>query len=126
MCEPKPEQSSIAMANSLINSAPIVVGVENRDEQRKLALYVYRVSRALIGNTLADELNYPKQFSRGTFLWLRSQAKYYRIMSRVFPTYAGKSNFNNFTTLLSGSRFDDKGLTFQMPDHVYAEESTPW
>ncbi len=126
MCEPKPEQSSIAMANSLINSAPIVVGVENRDEQRKLALYVYRVSRALIGNTLADELNYPKQFSRGTFLWLRSQAKYYRIMSRVFPIYAGKSNFNNFTTLLSGSRFDDKGLTFQMPDHVYAEESSPW
>ena len=126
LCEPEPEITSIAMAHSLINSAPLVVGVEDRDEQLKLTHYVFKVSQALIGNPLAKQLNFPKQSTFGALLWLRTQAKYSRIMSRYFPKRAGKNHFNNFTTLLSGSRFDEEGITYKMPDHVYAERSGRW
>ena len=47
------------MANALVNSAPLVIDVTDPSERRKMAGYVFKVSRALIGNTLANQLNYP-------------------------------------------------------------------
>ena len=124
LCEPTPGSSSRVMAHSLVNSAPLVVGVDDRDEQVHLTQYVYKMSRALIGNSLADQLNYPKQSSFGALPWFRTQARYDHFMSRYFPKRAGKNHFNNFMTLLSGSRFDEDGISYQVPDHVYAEESS--
>lgn len=126
MCEPAPNATSAVLANSLVNSAPLVVGINDPEESRKLAQYVYKVSRSLIGNSLADQLNYPKQSTFGVLNWFRIQARYDRITSRYFPKVAGKSNYANFTTLLSGSRYDDEGITYDMPDHAYAEESSKW
>lgn len=126
MCEPEPGPSCIVLANSLVNSAPLVVGIDDPNERRKLAQYVYKVSRSLIGNSLADQLNYPRQSSFGVLPWFRMQARYDRLMSKHFPKIARKSNYANFTTLLSGSRYDDNGIPYSMPDHVYAEESSDW
>jgi hypothetical protein len=126
MCEPAPAATSAVLANSLINSAPLVVGINDPEERRKLAQYVYKVSRSLIGDPLADQLNYPEQSTFGVLFWFRIQAKYDRIMLRFFPKIAGKSNYANFTTLLSGSRYDDEGITYDLPDHVYAEESSSY
>ena len=125
-CEPVPGTSSIVLANSLVNSAPLVVGINDPAERRTLSKYVYKVSRCLIGDALADQLNYPEQSSFGVLAWFRVQSRYDRLMSRHFPKYVRKNNFTNFTTLLSGSRFDDEGITYNMPDHVYAEESGNW
>ena len=126
LCEPEPGASSIVLANSLVNSAPLVIGITDSAQGRKLSQYVYKVSRALIGNTLADQLSYPKQSALGTLPWFRLQGRYDRFMSRFAPKIARKSNFSNFTTLLSGSRYDDEGITYDLPDHVYAEESSKW
>jgi len=126
LCEPEPGASSIVLANSLVNSAPLVIGITDSAQGRKLSQYVYKVSRALIGNTLADQLSYPKQSAFGTLPWFRLQGRYDRFMSRFAPKIARKSNFSNFTTLLSGSRYDDEGITYDLPDHVYAEESSKW
>ena len=126
MCEPDPDAASIVLANSLVNSAPLVVGIDDPQARQKLSKYVYKVSRALIGDTLADQLNYPKQSTFGVLPWFRAQATYDRFASRFLPKIAGKSNFSNFTTLLSGSRYDDEGITYDLPDHVYAEESSQW
>jgi len=62
----------------------------------------------------------------GTLPGFRLQGRYDRFMSRFAPKIARKSNFSNFTTLLSGSRYDDEGITYDLPDHVYAEESSKW
>ena len=126
LCEPEPDPSSVVLANALVNSAPLVVGIDNPDERRNLAKYVYKVSRALIGDELADQLNYPKQSAFGVLRWFRTQAAYDRVMSKWFPKRVRKNNFTNFTTLLSGSRFDDGGISYRMPDHVYSEESGSW
>ncbi len=126
MCEPEPGASSVVLANSLVNSAPLVVGIDDASERQNLAKYVYKVSRCLIGHAMADQLNYPPQSSFGVLRWFRVQSRYDRIMSRHFPKYVRKSNYTNFTTLLTGSRFDDDGISYRMPDHVYAEESGSW
>ena len=126
LCEPEPDSSSIVLANALVNSAPLVVGIDNPDERRNLAKYVYKVSRALIGDELADQLNYPKRSAFGVLPWFRAQAAYDRVMSKWSPKRVRKNNFTTFTTLLSGSRFDDGGISYRMPDHVYSEESGSW
>jgi len=46
MCEPPPEVESVVMANSLIHSAPLVIGVEKPAARRNLAKYVFSISRA--------------------------------------------------------------------------------
>ena len=126
MCEPVPGASSIVLANSLVNSAPLVVGIDDPAEGQKLSRYVYKVSRALIGDSLADQLNYPKQSTFGVLPWFRLQAKYDRFTLRFLPKIGRKSNISNFTTLLSGSWFHEEGITYDLPDHVYAEESSQW
>lgn len=126
MCEPDPQFESIAMANSLINSAPLVIGIEDPDERRNLAKYVFRVSRALIGTTLADQLKYPDGPTFGVLAWFRMQARYNQIMGKLFPKRVRESSFDRFTSLLEASMFDEAGISYGLPDHVYAERSTKW
>ena len=55
MCEPEPDEDSIAMANLLINAIPMIVGIEEGSkEEKNLISLAYRLSRVLIGNKLAD------------------------------------------------------------------------
>lgn len=126
MCEPEPDEASIVLANALVNSAPLVVGIDDPVERRNLAKYVYKVSRAMIGHDLADKLHYPKQSTFGVLGWFRFQSTYDRLLRRYVPKYKRRNNFTSFTTLLSGSRYDDEGITYRMPDHVYAERSSRW
>ncbi|MYB23607.1 MAG: DUF2236 domain-containing protein [Acidimicrobiia bacterium] len=126
MCEPAPGDASVVLANALVNSAPLVVGIDDPAERRSLARYVYRVSRAMIGHELADKLRYPDQSSFGVLGWFRFQSRWERLLKRCLPKYERRNNFTIFTTLLSGSRYDDEGITYRMPDHVYAERSQNW
>ena len=126
MCEPASEPESIAMANSLINSAPLVIGITDTSARYALAKYVYRVSRALIGNTLADELKYPANQTFGVLQWFRLQSRYSQMMNRLFPKRNRDNNFSQFTSLLEASAFDAAGISYRLPDDLYAEESQEW
>ncbi len=125
-CEPEPGYESIAMANSLIQSAPLVIGIEDSDARRNLVKYVYSVSRALIGTELADQLQYPKTTTFGVLAWFRMQERYHGILDRAFRGRAQSSNFSRFTSLLEASLFDEFGVNYRLPDHLYAEESGRW
>ena len=125
-CEPDPDEDSISMANSLVNSAPLVAGITNPKDRRDLATYVYSVSRALIGNELADALKYPAQSTFGVLPWFRVQGHYNRLVGKLFPGSARNNNYTNFTGLMDVSEFDEEGISYRLPDHVHAERSTPW
>ena len=56
MCEPDCPMESIVMAHALINSALLIAGITDADGRRKLARYVYRIARSLIGKETADSL----------------------------------------------------------------------
>ena len=124
LCEPPPDYESISLANALVHSAPLIAGVTDTIGRRHLASYVFRVSRALIGPTLADELKYPRYPTIGVLWWFRMQNRYDDFMNKLFKSRV--RNNNRMTALLDVSIFDEEGITYRMPDHVYAEESTRW
>ncbi len=130
LCEPAPSTESVVLANSLVNSAPLVAGITSSEERRSLSGYVYHVSRALIGKELADQLNYPAPglfaTSFGVLAWFRMNEKYDSLMRRLFPNRARDSDFANFSALFDVSNYDEEGISYRLPTHVYAEESKRW
>ena len=126
MCEPPIDMDAIIMANSLVHSVPAVVGITDSDEREKLAKRIYTVSRALIGNDLADQLRYPKTRTWGVLPFLRLRARYARAMRKAFPRRARTFAFNNFSHFIGASAYDDEGITYEMPTHAYAERSEGW
>ena len=125
-CEPSPSIECMVMANALINSAPLVAGITEPKQRRNLAQYVFRLSRALIGNSLADALMYPSSSTLGVLAWFRMQVFHQRTLSKFFPGIGRSANFNNFTSLLNVSLYDESGIDYRLPDHVYSEESKQW
>ena len=126
MCEPDPPLESIVMAHSLVNSAPLIAGMTGPDERRNLARYVYKLSRGLIGREVSDSLMYPPIFSFGAVWWFRMQQRYGKVLSKLFRGRRQDSNFTRFTSLLDTSLFDEEGIRYTLPDHVYTEESHSW
>ena len=47
-------------------------------------------------------------------------------MDNLFPKRASKSSLNRFSGLLETSVFDEGGISYRLPDHVYAEQSSKW
>ena len=125
-CEPPPSIEAASMAHSLVNSAPLVIGIDDPDERQKLARYVFGISRALIGSPLANALKYPPGSTFGILAWFRMQARYEHILNRMIPGKMRSDNFGNFTALMDASGLDEVGISYRMPDHVYAEESSRW
>ena len=126
MCEPDAPIESIVMAHSLVNSAPLIAGVTSPKDRERLANYVYRISRGLIGRETSERLMYPSFPSFGVVPWFRFQQRYGHILNKLFPGRAQDSNYTRFTSLLETSVFDEEGIRYTLPDHVYAEESTKW
>lgn len=126
MCEPNPSQEGVVMAHALINSAPLVVGIQDPKERQKLANYVFRISRAVIGPDMADKLRYPKTPVIGVLPFFRFQAKYHNFLSRWIPRLTNQNNFTQFTGLLDAATVQETDIHYNMPDHVYSENSSPW
>ena len=124
LCEPPPSLESIVLATSLINSAPLIAGIDNDDERRNLSGYVTQISRALIGNEMADALRYPKSRTFGSLLKFRTANRVERIMDRLMPGRSGAETI--LTTLFDVSQFDELGISYRLPDHVHAERSSRW
>ena len=126
ICEPTYQIESIVMAHALVNSAPLIAGMAEPEARRSLARYVYRVSRGLIGKETADSLMYPPLSSFGVVTWFKLQQRYDHILGKLFLGRRQENNFTRFTSLLETSLFDEEGIRYTLPDHVYAEESTTW
>ena len=47
-------------------------------------------------------------------------------MSKLLRTRREDSNFSRFTSLLDSSLYDEEGIRYSLPDHVYSEESSKW
>ena len=126
MCEPDSPTESVVMAHSLVNSAPLIAGITDPEDRRRLAKYVYRIARSLIGMEAAESLMFPPLSSFGVVGWFRLQQRYGHILGKLSPGRRQDSNFARFTGLLDTSLFDEDGIRYTLPDHVYAEESTKW
>ena len=124
LCEPPPSAESIALASSLINSAPLFAGLDDRNERRKLAGYIAQLSRALIGVQLANELMFPESSTFGVLWKFRALNRVERVLGKLSAKRAAETA--NLTTILEVSMFDEGGTSYRLPDHVYAEQSSRW
>ena len=124
ICEPPPSLESVVLASSLINSAPLFAGLTESNERQKLAGYIAQISRALIGDELAEELMYPEGSSFGTLWKFRMLNRIEALMGRLNPRRA--TDTANLMTILDVSMFDREGISYRLPDHVYAERSSKW
>ena len=121
MCEPAPDADSIAVANGLIQAIPRVVDVTDPAEIQSVTNLAYRLSRALIGNRLADRFDYPKTPVFGTLFLFRTKQRVLRMLKGGQMVRSG-----NFSQLLQISAYDDYGLTYELPDHEKHSMSNPW
>ncbi|MDE0667225.1 MAG: oxygenase MpaB family protein [Acidimicrobiaceae bacterium] len=126
LCEPDPGMESVVLANSLVNSAPVVAGITEPAARRKLAKYVFLVSRAMIGNPMADNLQYPPNHTFGVLPWFRFQRRYHQFLKKRFPKLSRESSFTAFNTLLEVSALQELDIDYKLPDHIHSEESRWW
>ena len=123
-CEPDAELESVSLANALINASPLIAGVTEPAARRTLAHYVFRISRALIGREIADQLMFPRYPTFGVLWWFRMQNRYDDVMNRLFKGRGRKNN--KLSAMLDVSTVDEGGISYRLPDHVHAEESSRW
>lgn len=85
LCELPPAEMARAVAHAYINAVPDMLDVTDPAKRKSLLNDVYRASRALIGDELADSLDYPKGSTFGVLPLLRAQRRMKIILSRVLP-----------------------------------------
>ncbi len=124
LCEPFGSDDSIIMTNGAINSAPVVAGITNTHQRRELAKYMYKVSRAFLGDEVADGMRFPPSSTFGVIALFRMRERFYRIRNKCLPNFSKVHAFTAFSLLLQNATFDESGISYRWPDHVYAEESS--
>ncbi len=85
ICEPPPGEESRVIANALVQALPVIAGKTDPDDARKMVKHSYRVSRALIGHELADQLDFPRQPTAGLLPWMRWQRRFHAFSHRMAP-----------------------------------------
>lgn len=123
MCEPPPDADSRAVANTVFKAIPSMAGLTDEAQVKSLQRYAYRLSRALIGNELADLYQYPNT--------LRSRAlvlAYYRVRNRLLQLMKTRQLLRQeaFGQIFESAQYDKGGISYKMPDHVRAAQSSPW
>lgn len=122
LCEPAPGKEAKAMANALVNNAPKVAGITDPSEAQNLINLAHRLSRALLGHQMADQLGFKKSRRWGGVLPLyRMQQRFQR-----FYTHEQSRRFSNFGQLLEISLYDSAGISYKLPDHVRHAKSGKW
>ena len=122
-CEPAPDLASIQLANGLINSAPIVAGITDSAARQKLVKTIYKVSRALIGDALADQLQYPPASGLGVLRVFRMRTQLDNWARRAVPRWEQHRRFQQFQLMLGLST--DGSIHYRMPQHLHAEKDRP-
>ncbi len=79
------------------------------------------MSRALVGNELADQLNFPAQRLPFPLFWYKLDQNIRGLRARL-----AREGPNTFATLLVASAFDEAGLRYDLPDHAHDERSSKW
>ena len=124
MCEPAPGQDSATMANALVGAIPLTAGISDPEEQQAVMHLAYTLSRALIGNELADQLQFPKTRKFGALFAYRMKQRFRRLVKSKQLLRS-----ENFCQMLEISVYDESeisGMSYRMPDHVHASKSSPW
>ena len=125
-CEPEPDYDAIALAHCIVNSAPVVVGVRDPKQRKAAAQYIFRVSRELVGDSTADPLHFPPKRGMALLPWLRTKARFHRVVARLFPAWGKARSRRNFLHVLDLADLGEDRFAYDLPDEVQSDRSTRW
>jgi hypothetical protein len=125
-CEPPPDEDAIALANCIVNSTPVVIGVTEPVARADFAQYAYRIARELVGDAKADQLLFPPRPRLPILPWLRMQERLKRRFGKFFPALGKLQRRRSFTHILSLTDLGGAGITYDLPDHVRSDMSSRW
>ena len=125
MCEPPADLDAIIMANSIVNSAPVIIGVTDPAERRKMARVVTQASRELIGSELADSFMFPTR-RRKVIPWMRIQNRSRGVIRKVLPRLGAKQDRARFDALMEFAGFEKLRYSYRLPTALHDEHSSDW
>ncbi|MCY3705299.1 MAG: oxygenase MpaB family protein [Gammaproteobacteria bacterium] len=125
MCEPPADLDAIIMANSIVNSAPVIIGVTDPAERRKMARVVTQASRELIGEKLADSFLFPTR-RRKVIPWMRIQNRSRGVIRKVLPRLGAKQDRARFDALMEFAGFEKLRYSYRLPTALHDEHSSDW
>ena len=125
-CEPEFGLEQIAMANALINSIPMLGGFTEPGPRRKYATKLYRVSRALIGDDLADRFRFPRQNTVGFLPALAFGHRVKCSLASFRALVSGKATTSHYMKLLDLVRPEEIGMSYRLPAQLYSDERIEW
>ncbi len=126
LSEPQPGFDSIIMANSIINSAPIVLGLTEPEERRGKAKYAYQVSWELIGEDQADKLRFPPGRLKRELPFLQLRNFGDRLLRLVLPPLGKRRSSARFRDMLEVSNVGEYEHSYSLPSSVFDEDSREW
>ncbi len=124
LCEPPPDIEAVAMAHTLINSAPLVANITDKEERHRVVRLGYQASRALIGGELADKLQFPAYRTAWIVPWLRIKRRIENVLGRRFPERWGRTQ--KFMTLLTAVAHESGGISYELPEQVKSDPNKEW
>ena len=128
LCEPPPDVDSIIVGNVIINSAALVAHVLEPAERQALTNQGYRISRALIGDELADQLEFPEQRTFYILPALRMERGLTKTVDRLLPGRAASRKMQALDSLLNAAMPSDgsSGISYRLPVTIGDDPSRPW
>jgi len=108
------------VAHAAIKATPKLSGFEGKKAE-KFEKFAYKLSRAMIGDELADLLQYPKNATVGVLALFRMQLRFRHIVKRKSAAFA-----EFFGELFKVMQYDKGGISYRMPTNVRDEQSEPW
>jgi hypothetical protein len=126
LCEPPPDECGIIMANCLLNSVPLVLGIDDPAVRKSEAAKYYEISRALIGNELADQFRFPRPRAIPLLPILRAKYRSGRLLRRLYPTWLARRGLGSFAVLLRASDLGKYEHDYRLPSALREEDSRSW
>ena len=126
--EPPFQMERMAMTHALINSTPLVIGVEGQHERAKMVKMGYRLSRAMMGNEISDRLRFPSYSTFGVLPYLKAMRRLQVLKGRIPFLRSQDMRAKNFISLLSLAVLEDSngGFSYRLPDHYVSDLSSKW
>ncbi len=116
--EPQPTWESVIMANALANAAWQVAGITEPKQQRSVTKRFYTLSRALIGEELANQLHFPKYSTFGVMLGYKLRDRLGGVVRGTLADALKGERLDWFTRLIDACVNDPAGISHALPETI--------
>ena len=121
LCEPPPDRVSAAITNATVGALPEVARLTDPAAKRAMVEHGYRVSRALLGDELADRFGFPRQRTAGLLPRMRCRYRLQKASRRFTPGLARLWKDDPFVLLLDAATIG--GLRARLPEELEAAKA---